>query len=317
MKKSLLLFIIFVLLHTGSCAYRIQDEGFKLHRIKTDSAKEIMEFFTWSPNRLPVVCAHRGGARTGFPENCIETFENTLKNVYALIEADPRYTKDSVMVLMHDPTLERTTNGKGRVSDYTLAELKMLRLKDPEGNITGYKIPTLDETLTWAKSKTILILDRKDVPLKERVRMITEHKAESYVMVMAYTLDEIKECHRLNPDIMMEVFIPDAKQVSNFETNDIPWSNVVGFVSHNLITDTGIFDLIHGKGVKCIVGSSRNHDISFKKGQIKDPGELAEKYREMIRYGADIIEADLAIEAGTALTDLQKKGRAGSAFLKY
>jgi glycerophosphoryl diester phosphodiesterase len=305
------------LLLSGSCVHRIQDEGIKLHRIRTDSVKEIREFFAWSPDRLPVVCAHRGGSREGYPENCIETFENTLKNVYALIEVDPRYTKDSVMVLMHDPTLDRTTNGKGRVSDYTLEELKKLRLKDPEGNITGYRIPTLDEVLAWAKSKTILILDRKDVPLKDRVRFITEHKAEAYVMVIAYTLDEIKECHRLNPDIMMEVFIPDAKQVSNFEANNVPWANVTGFVSHNLITDTSIFDLIHEKGVKCIVGSSRNHDISYTRGQIKDPEELSEKYRMMILSGADIIEADLAIEAGMAIRDFQKRGKSGSAFLKY
>jgi glycerophosphoryl diester phosphodiesterase len=221
------------------------------------------------------------------------------------------------MVLMHDPTLERTTNGKGRVADYTLEELRKLRLKDTEGNLTAYRIPTLGEAIAWAKGKTIMILDRKDVPLADRVRFITEHKTESYIMIMAYTLDEIKECHRLNPDIMMEVFIPDAKQVENFEKNGVPWANVVGFVSHNLITDTGIFDLIHAKGVKCIVGSSRNHDISFKRGQIKDQGELSAKYREMIISGADIIEADLAIEAGMALKALQERGKAGSSFLKY
>lgn len=317
MKKLLLPFTLFILLLYGSCLHRTQDEGIKLHRIRTDSAKEIKEFFAWSPDRIPIVCAHRGGSREGFPENCIETFENTLKNVYALIEVDPRYTKDSVMVLMHDPTLERTTNGKGRVSDYTLAEIKKLRLKDPEGRITGYQIPTLDEALAWAKAKTILILDRKDVPLKDRVQFITDHKAESYVMIIAYTLDEIKECHRLNPEIMMEVFIPDAKQVENFEKNGVPWTNVVGFVSHNLITDTRIFDFIHARGVKCIVGSSRNHDISFKKGEISDQEELAERYRKMIVEGADIIEADLAIEAGTAVSVLQKKGKSGSAFLKY
>ena len=64
---------------------------------------------------------------------------------------------------MHDPTLERTTTGKGRVVDFTLGELKQLRLKDNSGNVTEFQIPTLDEVLDWARGKTILVLDQKDV----------------------------------------------------------------------------------------------------------------------------------------------------------
>ncbi len=55
----------------------------------------------------------------GYPENCIESCEKTLSMMPTFFEIDFSFTKDSVMVLMHDLTIDRTTNGKGRVADYT------------------------------------------------------------------------------------------------------------------------------------------------------------------------------------------------------
>ena len=310
MKYFRLIFIFLISLN-GCSPSKTTDKN-SLHTLKVNNPGELKEFFSYSPNRIPFVCAHRGGSRVKFPENCIATFENTLSQVHAMIETNPRYTKDSIIVLMHDPTLDRTTNGTGRVVDYTYQELKKLRLKDSEGNVTDYEIPTLDEALEWAKGKTILVLDRKDVPLAARVKKIVEHKAVTKAIVIAYSLDEIKECYNLNQDIVMEVMLPDVEQVRKMDENGVPWTNMVGFVSHNLVENTDIFDLIHKRGAMCIVGSSRNHDISYKKGEIRTFEELAEEYRKMVTDGADIIEADLAIEAGLSIRDITSGQRSGS-----
>lgn len=301
MKKLSSLLILCSLLIIFGFSSITKERNDTLNILKIKSPQKLKQFFSYSTDRIPFICAHRGGSRELFPENCIATFENTLSQVHAMIETDPRYTKDSVIILMHDPTLDRTTNGTGRVIDHTWAELKKLRLKDPEGNITDYQIPTLDEALEWAKSRTILVLDRKDVPVGIRIKKIMEHKAGANAIVIAYSFDEIKECYRLNPDIVMEVLLPDAEQVKKFEETGVPWKNVIGFVSHNLVENTEIFELIHSKGTMCIVGSSRNHDLSYKKGEIKTFQELSEKYLKMVNDGADIIEADLAIEAGLSL----------------
>src|SRR5690606_14014954 len=90
----------------------------RLYTINTRTAEDLKDFFSYTADRIPLVSAHRGGPRKGFPENCIETFENTLSHTPALLEIDPHYTKDRQIVLMHDPTLDRTTNGHGKVSDY-------------------------------------------------------------------------------------------------------------------------------------------------------------------------------------------------------
>ena len=312
MKRILFPVLLTVLLCAIGCRGQKKSDIEDFYTLNIESPEDLKEFFAYSPDRIPFVSAHRGGDRKYFPENCIETFENTLSQVHAVIEVDPRYTKDSIMVLVHDATLDRTTTGKGRVNEYTLEELKKLRLKDSEGNITDYQIPTLDEALEWARSKTILILDRKDVPITERVRKIMKHNAESYAMVIAYSWDEIKESYSFNPDIMMEIMLTDTVQIRRFEETGVPWRNIVAFISHNLVEEADIFDKIHAKGAMCIVGSSRNYDIAYKIGEIKTFEELSEKYLNMIGDGADIIEADLAIAAGLSLRKIYAFDKPGT-----
>ncbi|WP_420150714.1 glycerophosphodiester phosphodiesterase family protein [Spirosoma sp.] len=277
----------------------------KLNTIQVNKGKTVKDFFAYSPDRLPFVSAHRGGARKGFPENCLATFENTLSQVHAILEIDPHYTKDSAIVLMHDPTLNRTSIGQGKISDYTLKELQNLKLKDTEGNVTAYHMPTLDEALEWAKGKTILVLDMKDVPMEARVRKIEEHHAEASAIVMAYSNVDAQKCYQLNKNILMEVMLGTMDKVREFDKTGVPWQNVVVFVSHTLGKEREIFDEIHKRGAMCMIGSSRNYDIRYAKSEIKSD-ELTKGYLGIINDGADIIEADLAIEAGTAIKPLQQ-----------
>ena len=75
-----------------------------------------------------VVVSHRGDWRNA-PENSIQAIQNCIDMGVNMVEIDIKKTKDNVLILMHDQTLDRTTSGKGKPEDYTLAELKQLRLK--------------------------------------------------------------------------------------------------------------------------------------------------------------------------------------------
>lgn len=235
-----------------------------LHVIQVKSQRSLKTFFKYTSDRIPFISSHRGGPGKGMPENCLATFENTLKQTWSIIELDPHYTKDSALVLMHDATLQRTSNGHGKVSNLTLAEIRLLKFKDTEGNITEELIPTLDETIEWAKGKTIIIIDQKDVSAKVRAQKIVEHKAQATAMVMAYNLEDAKTCYAIDPNIMMEnTFIHDRKGADEFEKSGVPWQNVVVFVTHTEPAETDIFDYIHSKGAMCIRGSSRTIDKGF------------------------------------------------------
>jgi glycerophosphoryl diester phosphodiesterase len=102
-----------------------------------------------------------------------ETSENSLAAVRACIamhvdgvEFDVRHTKDGVAVVMHDETVDRTTDGHGVVAEMTLAEVKSLHLRSGRGGaqavVTTEAVPTLDEYLEAAKGRLLLVFDVKD-----------------------------------------------------------------------------------------------------------------------------------------------------------
>ena len=267
-----------------------------LHRIVPGSPQELQELFRYTGETLPILSAHRGGAKAGFPENCLETFENTLRHSFAMLEIDPRFTRDGEIVVHHDATLDRTTTGTGRVADWTLEELKQLRLKDAEGNVTPYQIPTLDEVLEWARGKTILVLDSKDVPIAARVRKIEQHDAEGYAMLIVGNVAGAQECHALNANIMMEVMMPDQERYHAFDESGVPWSNLIAFVGHEPSKDQVLLQKLHDKGVCCLAGTSRNIDKELILQSAANAGNVEQQYHALLQRGIDLIETDLPRE---------------------
>ena len=270
----------------------------RMYEIDPQTPRGLQEVFQPTGEPLPFVSAHRGGAQKGLPENCIATFENTLRHTFAIMEIDPRYTKDGVIVVHHDATLDRTTTGKGPVADFTLSELKQLRLKDNEGNVTSFQIPTLDEVLEWARGKTIVVLDQKDVSATERVKKISQHKAEACAMVIVMSFKDVQSCHALNPNVMMEVMIPNREKAEQFDQLGVPWRNVVAFVGHTPSEDATLYEFVHRKGASCMIGTSRNLDRKVTSREVTDVTQLDSDYRAFLRRGADIIETDIPTKLG-------------------
>lgn len=293
----------------------VADSLAPLHIFNLHNAGDTKAFLHYSNDRIPLVSSHRGGPARGYPENCLATFTHTLRHTWSLLEIDPHYTKDSVIILMHDPTLDRTSTGHGKISDHSLAEIKQLFLKDRMGEVTQYKIPTLDEALEWAKGRAILILDQKDVSAATRARIVRQHHAEANAMVMCYSYEDARTVYQIDPNIMMEVFIPDEQSLRKFGDSGVPWKNVVAFVSHYQPKDPHIFEKIHEKGVSCIMGSSRTLDKDYLAEKISKT-QLDSGYQRIIHSGADLIEADLGSEAGDGIRSLQDLTGSRGKYLK-
>ena len=93
------------------------------------------------------ICAHRG-AMSSHPENTIPAFKEAVRFGAQMIEFDVQLTKDGALVLMHDTTVDRTTNGKGKVADLTLAEIKELDAGvHMDTKFSGTRVPTFEEAL--------------------------------------------------------------------------------------------------------------------------------------------------------------------------
>lgn len=106
-----------------------------------------------------LVVAHRGDWRNA-PENSLQAISNCIDKGVHIVEIDLKKSKDGHLILMHDNTIERTTNGEGKPQDYTLVELKEFRLKNGLGRTTSHTIPTLEEVLMLCKDKILINIDK-------------------------------------------------------------------------------------------------------------------------------------------------------------
>lgn len=268
------------------------------HYLKLENSHQLHDFFGYAENDRPLISGHRGGMVAGMPENSIEAMEYTLQFTPAFFEIDPRLSKDSVIVLVHDATLDRTTNGTGKVADFTLEELKELRLKDKFGELTDFKIPTLEEAIRWAKGKTILNLDKKDVPLAMTVEIIQRMDATGHVMVTVHTADQALFYLERIPDIMFSAFVKTKEAFDSYEEAGIPWSQVMAYVGPEWKEENvELYDLLHENGVKYMISTAPSAD------HLETKKERAAVYRQIFESGADVIESDMPVEVAEAISD--------------
>jgi glycerophosphoryl diester phosphodiesterase len=271
------------------CRMEAQEEG--LYHLIFEDAKEVQDYFTYKGDGTILISGHRGGRERKFPENSIEVMQDVLERLPAFFELDPRLTKDSVIVLMHDVTIDRTTTGKGKLSDFTYEELQSFRLKDNEGISTPYKIPTLEEVIIWSKGKTIINLDKKDVPMNMIAELIKKHQAENHVMLTVHTGAQARYYYDLFPDIMLSVFSRNAKEYEDISISGVPWKNMIAYVGHTINdTNRDIVDMLRTKGVRCMISFAPTHD------KLKSVDERQKAYVEELKKKPDIIESDLPIE---------------------
>lgn len=203
------------------------------------------------------------------------------------------------MVIMHDATLDRTTTGTGKLSDYTFEELKNIRLKDSEGNVTGYSIPTLSEVIEWARGKTIINLDHKDVPLAMTAALIRKHKADAFVMLTVHSPSEAKFYLNDNKDRMFSAFIRTKKEFDDYEKAGIPFTQLIAYIGPQVKEDNKeLYKLINKKGAMCMISAASSYD------KLKSADERRAAYESIAKDGASILESDYPIEAAEAVKDL-------------
>lgn len=159
---------------------------------------------------MPLLMAHRG-ASDELPENTLAAFERARAQGAHVLETDIRFTRDDEIILMHDPTLERTTNGAGVVAQMTLAEIKKFRAErsfESKQKLSSEEIPTLAEFLESTRADDVpLALELKDDRFIEprdaekALRVLQDHNALARTVLLSFHSARVKACKRAAPEI--------------------------------------------------------------------------------------------------------------------
>ena len=132
---------------------------------------------SWTATETPLIIAHRG-ASADLPENTLAAFALAAEQGADGIELDVQLTADKRIVIFHDPTLERFTGSKSKVSELTLAELKTVDLGE------GQTIPTLDELLEFLGPRLLYNIELKNLSLRDNgLEAAVADRIESFALL--------------------------------------------------------------------------------------------------------------------------------------
>lgn len=144
-----------------------------------------------------IIVAHRGCHRAApysglgpVPENSFAALDQCTALGVEVMETDVRRTRDGHLVMVHDDTVDRTTDGHGKVSELTLAQIKMLHLRQDMGGaaqpVTDQTVPTLAEILVRARGRILLNIDVKDAIYGEVVAEVERAGLQDGVIVKTF-----------------------------------------------------------------------------------------------------------------------------------
>ena len=182
-------------------------------------------------NNGVVIAAHRGGPAAGYPENAIETMQYNFDHGVRVFEIDIAETRDGVLTLMHDDRLNRTSTGRGYVSDISWSDMSGLKLVDNDGQQTDFSPPKLTDALLWAKETgAILELDRKKTTSFGNIaKAVYAADAAQNVIFISYTDDEAAEIASIDPDFMMTASVRGGRDIAALEARGVDPEHLIGW----------------------------------------------------------------------------------------
>ncbi len=244
-----------------------------------------------------VVVAHRGDWRNA-PENSLPAMQHCIDMGVDMVEIDLQKTKDGHIVLMHDHDVNRTSNGKGRVCDLTLEEIKALRLKNGMGRVTTVQIPTIEEVFAVTKGKILINIDKGYEYFQEVYELAREmDMVEQIVIKSGHRLDKVQRenSEALNNSIYMPIVSIDRDDAGQFIDE---WATVHPVAIECCFKKYGehekaMIEKIRGYGIKVWINSlwaslcaGHDDDVAVLYGNTRD------SWQWLLDNGATLIQTD-------------------------
>ena len=264
------------------------------------------------------VIAHRADWRN-FPENSLEAIESAIAMGVDIVELDVHRTADGEIVVCHDKTINRTTNGKGKISELTLDYIRSRYLRAGHGATTRYKMPTLAEALDVCKGRVLINLDKAINYYDQIMEMLVERKmADQVIMKSSKSPAAMKEFfshHKQNMLYMPIINYNAARWEKHKELFNDYLKTDLPFIAYEMCWDGSLPG--EAKVFKKVVNSGKRLWINTLWGKLcggKENGYYDDRavgnedkiYGKILSYGASMIQTD---RPEMLIDYLEKKGR--------
>jgi len=282
MKRILSLSLLFSVLFLVSCRKEL-------------SIDRILEKFHDAHSDYVMVAAHRAG-HNGHVENSIPAIKHAIEVGVDIIELDVKVTTDSVVVLNHDRTIDRTTTGTGDPESYSWKELQKFRLKMPDGTVTDLQLATFEEALNLAKGKVMIDIDLKTSNLKPVFDALKKTETLNHVIFFDSDFEILKEVQHYYPEANV---MPRAYSYGLADTALMIFDAPVVHIDDSFYTSE-LTQLIKGKNARIWINALGDQD------RLINAGESDQALANLLDKGANIIQTD---EPEKLIPLLESKGR--------
>jgi glycerophosphoryl diester phosphodiesterase len=167
------------------------------------------------------IAGHRGGYYYEHPESSLPLFASIAKKFKSdtiIVELDLRKSKNGTIYIMHDQTVDRTTNGTGKIAELEDAYLNGLFLKKENGEPTRQRIPTFDDVLIFIKKKNInLMLDIKTPIHAEAYALVQKYNMQNRMLTLTFNMELTKKVAALSNQIALSALIESEKDWQEYK----------------------------------------------------------------------------------------------------
>lgn len=246
-----------------------------------------------NPSGMVMVASHRG-AHDKHPENSLGAIKEAIRLGVDIVEIDVKVSKDGVPFLMHDRTMDRTTNGKGDPEEFTWEELQRFNIVD-RGKLTSLKIPSLEDALNVAKEKILVDLDLKTDKISDVIRIVEKTNTNDIVIFFDSDYRVLMEVQKINRDFMI---MPRAHSIKEADSAVTIFDPPIVHIDFSFYSSE-CTSLIKGSFARTWINALGEPDEALRNGREK------RVLKKLLAEGANVIQTD---EPSILLNALEKNG---------
>jgi glycerophosphoryl diester phosphodiesterase len=218
-----------------------------------------------------IICSHRGVSHPNQIENSITSMEISLESRILLHEVDLMESSDGVLFLLHDETLDRTTNITGRISDRHSEELAIAELRGVDENL-----PRFSDVLEWAKeNEAYLMLDVKQAPVKKVMDEVQSTDMMDRVMILTFNRERAREAFDYEGDFLVSVLITAEEDIDFYQNMAGNKDYLLAYV--NKTADDSLYEKVNEAGIPIVTDTMGELDDRANEEGLK-------VYQDFIHY---------------------------------